>query len=444
VKVAVLGCGYVGLVSAVGLATGGHDVVGIDSDEERLRLLEAGTPPFEEPGLADALAAVRSNGRFRVSSSTTAAAEADVVLLCVQTPPSYGGAVELRFVAEATEALAHALAAGAPRRRVVAIRSTVPPGTNRQVVAPRLAGVADLAVASNPEFLREGSALEDFLRADRVVLGVAEPWGADVMRRLYAPLGAPVVVVGNPATAELAKYASNALLATLVSFSNEIAHICESLPGVDVEDVLGILHADRRLTPPAEERPEILAYLKAGCGFGGSCLPKDVAALTAHAAAGGERLALLEAVAAVNGAQAARLVERAESELGGLDGRRIAVLGAAFKAGTDDLRDSPALRVIEELARRNAAVVVYDPLVARERLAGLNDGGVEVAGSLAEATDGADAVIVTTQAPEFRGLEGLVAQMNGTGPLVVDGRRALDPDAFAGGRYLGVGRGNPA
>jgi UDPglucose 6-dehydrogenase len=431
--VAVVGCGYVGLVTGVSLASLGHRVTGIDTDAERLEKIRAGSAPFHEPGLDELLVDTLASGAFSVSDDLRSAVEADVVLLAVQTPPRPDGSVELGFLQGVAEALATELAGAPGRRRVVAIRSTVPPGTNEGVVAPVLAGIADLAVASNPEFLREGTAVDDLLHADRVVVGTREEWAAEVIGRLYKPIGAPLVVTG-PATAELAKYASNALLGTLVSFSNEIARLCEATPGVDVEDVLGIVHRDRRLAPGGSPAP-IVSYLRAGCGYGGSCLVKDIAALSDYGETVGERTRILDAVASVNAGQASRLVDLAERELGGLGGRAIAVLGAAFKAGTDDLRHSQGLEVVAELGRRDAAVIVFDPLVAPAALLPHLPAGVTIAATLADAVRGVEACLVTTAAPEF---EALAA--DDSGPLVVDGRRLLDPEAFAG-RYVGIGRG---
>jgi len=440
-NVAVVGCGYVGLVSGVGLASLGHRVVGIDTDPDRVAALERGTAPFREPGLDKLLSGTLASGSFRVSSSMAETATAEVILLCVQTPPRPDGEVELDFLRQAAERLRAELDRDVGRRRVVAVRSTVPPGTNEGVVAPVLAAEGSTAVASNPEFLREGSALEDFLHADRVVVGAREDWAVELLARLYGPLDAPLVVT-TPATAELAKYTSNALLATLVSFSNEIASLCEATPGVDVEDVLAIVHRDRRLSvdTAGERRPAgIVSYLRAGCGYGGSCLPKDLSALIAYGRAADESVALLEAVASVNRGRAERLVRLAEGALGNVEGRRIAVLGAAFKDGTDDLRDSPGLRIVQELLDRGAKVVVFDPLVGRERLVTAFP-SVEVATSLAEAARSADACLITTRAPEFADLERLVAELDGDAPVIVDGRRALDPTHFRSGGYLAVGR----
>lgn len=438
-KVAVVGCGYVGLISALGLAQAGHDVVGIDSDATRVERLERGEAPFAEPGVAQALADSLATGHFTVSASPAPAAAADAVLLCVQTPPSASGAVELGPLEAAASTLAGVFA-GAPReRRVVFVRSTVPPGTNARLRELLGDGVA---VVSNPEFLREGSALADFVDADRIVIGAREPWAADVAHELYAFSSAPVVVT-SPETAELAKYASNAFLATLVSFSNELARIGEATEGIDVEDVLGIVHRDRRLSGSgsgAASPAAIVSYLKAGVGYGGSCLPKDVAALSSYARTVGVDARLLDAVQCVNADQAAHVVDLAESRIGSITGRTIAVLGAAFKSGTDDLRSSPGLRVASELAARGAKVVVYDPLVSRERLVAVLPESAEAADTLAGAVADADVCVITTLAPEFAALPELVAARNGSAPLVVDGRRLLDPSAFEPELYLGVGR----
>jgi UDPglucose 6-dehydrogenase len=316
------------------------------------------------------------------------------------------------------------------------VRSTVIPGTVDGVVMPLLESTA--AVVANPEFLREGSAVADFLHPDRIVLGGRDPWALDLLARLYEPLGAPVYFT-SPAGAELAKYTSNAFLALLVSFSNEIAEICESLPGVDVEEVLGILHADRRLSV-AGQRPEILSYVKPGCGYGGSCLPKDLSALIASARAAGLQLPLLNAVRAVNEAQPGRVVNATEQALGGLQGRRVAVLGVAFKAGTDDLRESPGLRIVDELLARGAAVTIFDPLVRSQALSDYAHRGVAIAPSLEDAADGAEACVLTTNAPEVTAIPELLAHGDRERVVVVDGRRALAPTDVAAADYVAVGR----
>jgi len=441
VKVAVVGCGYVGLVSGIGLASIGHEVVGIEADQGRRDRISAGSPPFYEPGLRELLRSELERGSFRVSGELRLTAEADVVLLAVQTPAGADGAIDLSYLAGAASAVSDAFAADPKRQRVVAVRSTVVPGTVDGVLAPIFG--PEVAVASNPEFLREGTAVQDFLHPDRVVVGCRETWGREALAELYAPFGASLFLT-PPATAELAKYTSNAFLATLVSFSNEIAHVCESLPQADVEDVLGILHADRRLSSSSETgegRPEILSYLKAGCGFGGSCLPKDLSALIAAGELHGHDLSLLRAVRTVNEGQAARVVASARDALGGLGRTRVAVLGVAFKAGTDDLRASPGLRIVDECLEQGASVVIYDPLVSDRALDEYTErGSVETADTLEAALAGADACIITTNAPEIAALGELLEGGGYPELVVVDGRRVLDADRFDDETQLAVGR----
>lgn len=441
-RVAVVGCGYVGLVTGVGLASVGHRVIGIEADADRRVSIASGRPPFFEPGLADLLTSMLADGTFRVSSEMDASADADVVLLAVQTPPGDRGHVELGPLRTAAGQVATAFAR-APRRRALAVRSTVVPGTTETTVAPLFDG--NTAVASNPEFLAEGSAVADFLAPARVVVGCDQDWGRDLLAELYEPFGAEVVAV-SPATAELSKYASNALLATLISFSNEIGRVAESLPGVDVEDVLGILHRDARLSPRVDGkvlRPGILSYLKAGCGYGGSCLPKDLSALLAHQGERGGHHPLLEAVRAVNDEQPVRLVDMVDAALGGLTGRAVTVLGVAFKAGTDDTRSSPGLRVVDELIAAGAAVTVYDPLVGSGALGAQTARGVTVAPSLADALIGAAACVITTLDPVFESVPDLMSSLDGPSPVVVDGRRLLRPEVLPIGARA-VGRGPEA
>lgn len=440
--VGVIGCGYVGLVSAVGLASAGHRVIGIEISEDRRKKISDGIPPFHEPGLDEVLNEVLGDGRFSVSGDLTDVADCRVVLLAVQTPPRDDGTNDVRYLQQAASSLAELWKKSPAQRRVIAIRSTVVPGTSEEVVTPILeeAGLDSVAVASNPEFLAEGTAVADFLDPDRVVIGCHENWALETMRELYAPLTSNVIGM-SPRSAELAKYTSNAFLATLVSFSNEIASMCEGLPGVDVEDVLGALHEDRRLRVRVGERsiePQILSYLKAGCGFGGSCLPKDIRALIGHQRAAGKDRPLLRAVHDINSNQPAHLVDLAEDHLGGLKGRRVGVLGAAFKGGTDDLRDSPGLKVLDDLLQRGAQVVLHDPLVSREQLGSYVQQGVEVTSDLEGALDG-DAVLVTNNAPEFMRLHDLLGELDSP-PIVVDGRRFLDAERFNSG-YVAIGRG---
>jgi len=436
-RVAVVGCGYVGLVTGAGLASLGHHVVGIESDLSRLTPISEGKPPFHEPGLPALLASAIKDGAFEASADLSRIAEADVVFLAVQTPPRDDGSIDLRFVREAAGQISNTFA-GRPRRRVLAIRSTVLPGTTD---ALRVLFDSETAVASNPEFLQESTAVQDFLHADRIVVGVHEPWARDVLTELYSPLGAPLVAT-TPASAELAKYASNALLATLISFSNEFAAISEAFPDVDVEEVLGAVHLDRRLSPRVDGaivRPGILAFLKAGCGYGGSCLPKDLSALIASRNAVGEAHPLLDAVRAVNDSQPGRVVGLLERGLGELAGRPIGVLGLAFKAGTDDVRTSPGLRAVDELHGRGARVFAYDPLVRAEAVAPWLEHGLTLVHGVEELLVKVEGCLISTGAPEFTTAAD-VAATHGT--LLLDGRRLLAPEKL-GKRHLAVGRTVP-
>jgi UDPglucose 6-dehydrogenase len=441
-EVVIVGCGYVGLVSGVGFASLGHNVLGLEIDERRANLIRSGIAPFHEPGLEEKLRASLNEGRFRVSSRIEDAVEGDVVFLCVQTPQGPDGNLNTEFIVEAARQVGIALSTN-PRRRVVVVRSTVVPGTTEELVAPALAAAAhDVAVATNPEFLREGSAVSDFLEPDRVVIGCRDSWGADWVARLYAPLK-PEVIRTTPAAAEMAKCTSNALLATLISFSNEVARVAEGIPGIDVEDVLDIIHKDRRLSPVVDDQrisPEILVYLKPGCGFGGSCLPKDLSALVHFASSIGEPTALLQAVMDINETQPDWVVSMTKDAVGELADRNVTVLGLAFKAGTDDLRESPGLKVVDLLLQESARVTAYDPLVGAEALAPLEERGVTIAAGLKEALRGAHACVIATRAAEFRKLGSVLQEIGDGHTRVIDGRRLLDPEGFDDKVFSAIGR----
>jgi UDPglucose 6-dehydrogenase len=439
--VVIVGCGYVGLVSGVGFASLGHNVLCIEIDERRAELIRSGVAPFHEPGLEERLRSCLSEGRFRVSSRIEDAAEGEGVFLCVQTPQGPQGNLNTDFLVEAARQVGSALAADS-RRRVLVVRSTVVPGTTEELVAPALGGLERVAVAANPEFLREGSAVADFLEPDRVVIGCRDDWGTDRVASLYASLN-PEVIRTTPAAAELAKCTSNALLATLISFSNEVARIAEKIPGIDIEEVLDIIHKDRRLSPMVGDRrisPEILAYLKPGCGFGGSCLPKDLSALVHFASEVGEPPSLLQAVRGINESQPYRLISMTKEAVGSLAERNVTVLGLAFKAGTDDLRESPGLKVVDLLLKERAKVTAYDPLVGVQALARFEEEGVTIAAGLQDALNGADACVVATRAAEFHGVARVLQEIGAGHTMVIDGRRLLDPDGFDDGVFSAIGR----
>lgn len=445
-KVAVVGAGYVGLVSAGGLAALGHDVTCVDVDAARVAQIGRGTPPFHEPGLAELLREGIAAGRLRATADTRAAVAGSAVTLIAVGTPDACGQIDLGQVLAAARAIGAALRECAGYH-VVAVKSTVVPGTTDTLVRRALEEQSgrrvgsDLGVCVNPEFLREGAAVSDFVQPDRIVIGQWDEASGRALAELYAPFDCPKLFT-TLRNAEMIKYASNALLATLISFSNELAALCEATPGSDVETVMDGVHLDRRLSPLVDGRrlrPDILDYLRAGCGFGGSCLPKDLGALCAFARAQGVPTPLLDAVLAVNAARPDALVDLAERGVGALAGRAVAVLGLAFKPGTDDVRDSPALAVVDRLLARGAAVRAFDPLVG----AAIQpfDGAAAVCASGAEALAGADAAIIATAWPEFAEWDWGALSRTMRRPVVIDGRGALrgvalPPEVV----YLQVGR----
>ena len=441
-RVAVVGAGYVGLVTAVGLAELGHTVTCIDIDDRKVAALNCGEPPIFERGLEPLL---RRNlgSRLRATTDLAAAvADSDLTFICVGTPSRPDGTIDVSFVQQAAEQIGAALAATVGFHGVV-VKSTVVPGTSDQIVRPtcerasgKRAGV-DFGIGVNPEFLTEGQAVEDFLRPDRIVIGGDDRTVA-ALRELYAGFEGVPIVQTNAPTAEMIKYASNAMLATAISFANEIANLGSAIGGIDAIEVMRGVHLSRYLTVPLSDGTTVTAplssFYEAGCGYGGSCLPKDVAALAARGREVGSPLALLEAVASVNDHQPARLVDLLQRELGPLAGRRIAVLGLAFKPDTDDVRSSPSFPVLRLLQELGAEVTVHDPVVGPEALDALDE--VTYAADLADAVRQADAVVIVTRWDDYHRLPELIGQLDPP-PFVVDGRRMLERTSVPS--YTGIG-----
>jgi UDPglucose 6-dehydrogenase/GDP-mannose 6-dehydrogenase len=437
-RVVVVGTGYVGLVTGVCLAKIGHSVTCVDVQAERVAQIGRGESPIHEPGLRELLQEQIANGSFRATTDLAGAVHgSEMTMIAVGTP--FGeGQIDLSFVVRAAEEIGAALRPTSGYH-VVVVKSTVVPTTTDTVVAAALQRAsgkeigAQIGLTTNPEFLQEGCAIENFLNPDRIVIGGYDERSLNAVAGLYATFGCPIVKT-TLRNAELIKYASNALLATMISFSNELASLCEAVPGLDIETVMDGLHLDRRLTPAENVRLGILSYLRAGSGFGGSCLPKDVKALEAFAVANAVPTPLLHAVMDVNERRAKQLIVRTRAAVGDLTDRKIAVLGVAFKPGTDDTRDSPALRVIEELRDARADVRVYDPVATAPA-------GVTCASSLVDAVRGASAVVIATAWPEFIHADWpRLLELMET-PIVIDGRNALRAAHWpAGTRYISVGR----
>ena len=427
--VAVIGAGYVGLTTAVCLAHLGHDVICADIDEDRVGRLNKGEVPILEDGLPELLAEGLSSRRLRfVVGAKNASSVADFVFLCVPTPQGDDGSADLSFVDAVAREIASTLRPGT----VVINKSTMPVGSTRRVqrVLSEAGAPPEAAlVASNPEFLREGSSVRDFLQPNRVVIGCTDTSVAVRVSELYKNLNAPILVT-DPASAEMIKYASNAFLATKISFVNAIANLCEAVDA-DVREVALGMGYDQRIG---------FEFLYPGPGYGGSCFPKDTAALLYAAEQSGYDFSLLKGVVRVNEEQHERMVTKLGALVGGLAGRTIGVWGLTFKANTDDLRDSPALVIVRRLIEEGATVRAYDP-AAGERAAALVP-GLEVGSDPYEVCQGADALAVLTEWDEFRWMNfDRVAEMLQT-PTVLDTRNILDPAALRrqGFTYEGVGR----
>jgi len=426
--IAVIGTGYVGLVTAAGFAQLGSDVWCVDIDAEKIERLRRGEVPIYEPGLQELLGA--NFERLRFSRELAPALEhARLLFVAVGTPPTYSGDADLSAVHAVAQAIPPA-AGSRPGEHALVMKSTVPCGTGAALQRTfGEQGRQALAYVSCPEFLKEGSAVGDFMNPDRVVVGDNGDWAGDAVVDLYAPLRAPLVRT-DVASAEMVKLASNAFLATKISFINEIANVCEET-GADVVEVARGMGLDERIGPK---------FLQAGIGFGGSCFPKDVDALKQLAGNSGYPFLLLQAVWEVNELQKRRVVQKLQQRLGSLRGRTVALLGLAFKPNTDDMREAPSRVIAARLNADGASVSAYDP-VAEDQARQLV-GGIAFADSALEAVADADAVVLVTEWSEFLALDWSAVAQAMRGRLVIDGRNALDPQAVsaAGLTYEGIGR----
>ncbi|MEA2410001.1 MAG: UDPglucose 6-dehydrogenase [Thermoleophilaceae bacterium] len=414
--IGVIGAGWVGLVTAACFADLGHDVYVRDIVQEKVDSLARGEVPIYEPGLSELITKNSERLHFTVDMGDVLP-NARLLFCCVDTPPSYSGDADLSRVERVVEEL------GGSRDHALIMKSTVPVGTGRSIRRR----TDSLGYVSNPEFLKEGTAVADFLKPDRVVVGEEGDAFGDRVAALYEPLDAPIVRT-DVASAEMIKLASNAFLATKISFINEIANVSEEL-GANVDEVARGMGLDTRIGPQ---------FLKAGLGFGGSCFPKDVTALKQLAGNTGYHFQLLTAVIEVNELQKRRAIGKLQKHLGSLVAKEIALLGVAFKANTDDVREATSLVLAGRLQSEGAQVRVYDPVANARGLLG----GAEVCDSAAEALDGADAAVLVTEWPEFRELDWDDAKRRMRKALVVDGRNFLDGDLLrkAGFTYEGVGR----
>jgi len=431
-NICVVGSGYVGLVTGACLADFGMKVVGVDKDHAKVAALSEGKVPIYEPGLETLVRKNMEEGRLRFSTDLgPAIEEAQAVFIAVGTPPKADGSADLTFIRDVAASIAQHLNG----YKIIVTKSTVPIGTGKMIEAMVREGAGGkhrFAVVSNPEFLREGSAIEDFMHPDRVVIGTHDPRAAELMQDVYSPLAAadvPFIITGVE-TAELIKYASNGFLATKISFINEVAQICEAW-GANVEVVAKGMGLDSRIGHK---------FLSAGPGFGGSCFPKDTRAVAQIARDQGQRFRIIEAVLEVNEETQARMLVKIEQAMEGIEGKTVGVLGLSFKPNTDDIRDSPALPIVQGLLDGGATVRAFDP----EAMEGCRPlfPAVDFCENAYEAAEGADALVIVTEWNQFRKLEldrllGLLRQ-----PLVIDLRNLYEPEKMAGAgfRYVSIGR----
>ena len=430
--IAVIGTGYVGLVTGACFAEFGVDVTCVDVDVEKVNKLNNGIIPIYEPGLDKIVEKNSAAGRLHFTTSITEAVEqAQVVFLAVGTPPKEDGSPDMSYYQQAAKDVAGAMNG----YKVLVTKSTVPVGTGkwlREFVSENLKFQTEFGVASNPEFLREGAAIEDFMRPDRVVIGSNESRAIDVMKELYRPLyliETPIVITSLEA-AELIKYAANAFLATKITFINEIANLCDAI-GCDVHDVARGMGMDNRIGRK---------FLHPGPGYGGSCFPKDTRALTTVADAFGVETRIVDAVIEANDRQRDAMIPKIEKLVGSLDGKKIGLLGLSFKPETDDMRESPAIEIVGEMIRRGASVKAYDPVAMDEARHYIS--GIDYATDEYDAIAGADALVIVTEWNQFRALDMEKVKELLISPKIADLRNIYEPADMRemGFEYVGVGR----
>ncbi len=442
-RVSIIGAGYVGIVTGVCLAEKGHSVTCVEMDAAKVERIRRGEPPIHEDGLPELLR--RHTGtNFRATTSLAEAVDdSDITLIAVGTPFD-GKAIDLSYVIRAATEIGSVIAKKSKRHTVV-VKSTVVPGTTDGPVRTALEAASrktvgkDFGLGTNPEFLTEGTAVADFMHPDRIVIGGIDDATLDALADLYAGFEGVPVIRTNNGTAEMIKYASNSLLAAMISFSNELADLCAAIGGIDAKDVMAGVHESAYLNTNAgtsRARAPIASFLEAGCGFGGSCLPKDVSALVAHGQAHGVDMRVLRSVLDVNRGRPDRVLSDLKADVPSLHGKAVTVLGLAFKPDTDDVRESPAFPIIERLLEDGARITAYDPVATEPARRALHGKAVRYADSLAQALEGADVVVLVTRWREFAAVPELLRN-SGSKALLYDGRRMLDKRSYP--RYDGIG-----
>jgi UDPglucose 6-dehydrogenase len=441
-KISVIGLGYVGLCTAVGFASKGYTVVSSDVDAGKVAKIKEGIPPFHEPRLPEMLKQTIDNGHLICLANQTqnVVLETDITFIAVGTPSKPDGSIDLQFIETVSRDIGKALSQKSSYHLVV-VKSTVVPGTAQNTVKSNLENESRkrcgeaFGLCMNPEFLRQGSAFQDTFNADRVVVGSYDQKSGVTLEELYREFylpKVPPIIRTSLATAELIKYASNAMLATKISFINTIASICEKIPGADVKTVAAAMGIDKRIGP---------LFLDAGLGYGGSCFPKDVKALIACSKAFGYTPELLESVENINHTQPLKAVEFCRQELGKLEGKKIAILGLAFKPDTDDMREARVIPIINQLLKEGAEVTTYDP-VAINMAKSIFQDKIRYAPSAIACLKNADCCITVTEWDEFKKLTPKDFIKNMKHPILIDGRRIFNPEEFSGKiKFLAIGLG---
>ena len=440
-RISIIGVGYVGLCTALGFASKGYKVTAIDRDTKKVSLIYRGISPFYEAGLDTVLQKTLKEGYLKCTSKySQAILNSDITFVAVGTPSKVDGRINLRYIESSAREIGETLK-DKENYHLIVIKSTVVPGTTQNVIKPLIEKTSGkrygegFGICVNPEFLREGSALHDVLNPDRIIIGECDKKSGDILEALYRDVygdKTPTIIRTNTQTAEMIKYANNAFLATKISFINEIANLCEKIPGVDVTTIAKAIGLDKRIGP---------LFLNAGLGYGGSCLPKDVKALIAFAKKLGYKPTLLKAVDKVNENQPYKAVELCRKALGNLEGKRIAILGLAFKRETDDIRGAVSIKIIKRLLKHGADVIAYDP-AAMDNIKKLLGNRIMLASSDVNCIRNADCCIIVTEWDEFKKLKPEDFVRNMKHPIVIDGRRIYDPHVYGRKlKFIAIGLG---
>ncbi len=442
-KVSIIGTGYVGLVTGVCLAEKGHHVVSVDVEQEKVDKINRAIPPFYERGLEELLKKNINTNLRATTNLQKSVIETDITLIAVGTP--FDGEIDLSYIKKASEQIGTVLKEKSNYHLVV-VKSTVVPGTTDEVVLSILeessgkkAGI-DFGVGMNPEFLREGEAIDDFMCPDRIVLGGMDEKSIDVLEKLYNVFNGVDKLKTNNKTAEMIKYTSNSLLATMISFSNEIGNLCAAIGDVDIVDVMTGVHLDKRISPIISNGdrivPSLTTYIAAGCGFGGSCFPKDIKALISHGKKLGRPMPLLNAVIMINEQQHREVLSIVKKHFRTLKGTRIAILGLAFKPGTDDMRESPAIPIITDLIACEARIKAYDPVARYEAQKLFKNSDIVFCDDLSQTINEVDVIVLLTKWEEFNNIPDMLDNLEKQ-PLFIDGRRMIDKRRIT--KYEGIG-----